>query len=100
VQFPIKALAEAGFGRDLCVQEALRVLEVRILYDLKWRNRLTIQAGVYLMGKHCNYRSRDELITRLQVYPTSTAYWKRAKSFVNGRTRMTLCPSLKSSRAT
>lgn len=51
LQFPIKALGEAGFGRDPCVQEALRVLEVRILYDLKWRNRLSIQAGVYLMGK-------------------------------------------------
>lgn len=76
------------------------MLEVRILYDLKWRNRLTIQAGVYLMGKHYDYRSSDELITLLQVFPTSTVYWKRAKSFANGRTRMTLCPSLKSSRAT
>lgn len=73
-QFPIVALAKAGFGRDPCVQEALRVLEVRILYDLKWRNRLSIQSGVYLMGKLSIHLSNNQLTVDAQVRLTSSAF--------------------------
>lgn len=50
-QFPVKPLVEAGFGRDACIQGLLRVLEVRSLFDLKWRARLSVTMGVFLMGK-------------------------------------------------
>ncbi|KAJ9096569.1 hypothetical protein QFC19_007101 [Naganishia cerealis] len=48
--FPVKPLVEAGFGKDACIQGLLRVLEVRLLYDLKWRARLSVEKGVFLMG--------------------------------------------------
>lgn len=51
LQFPVKPLVEAGFGRDACIQGLLRVLEVRSLFDLKWRARLSVPMGVFLMGK-------------------------------------------------
>jgi len=48
--FPLKDLAEAGFNKDPCFQNVARVLETRLLFDLKWKNRLEIGQGVYLMG--------------------------------------------------
>ncbi len=53
--FPLKELCEAGFNMDPCFQNVTKVLETSILTDLKWKNRLEIRQGVYLMGK-CQLR--------------------------------------------
>jgi RNA-dependent RNA polymerase len=49
----VKPLVQAGFGKDACIQGLLRVLEVRSLFDLKWRARLSVGMGVFLMGTSC-----------------------------------------------
>ncbi|KAK4684115.1 RNA-dependent RNA polymerase, partial [Tremellales sp. Uapishka_1] len=48
--FPIKKLALAGFSGDPCFGDVTKVLETRLLTDLKWKNRMEVEQGVYLMG--------------------------------------------------
>jgi RNA-dependent RNA polymerase len=49
--FPIRELTKAGFGADLCLGDVTKVLETRLLTDLKWKARLELPGGVYLMGE-------------------------------------------------
>lgn len=46
----MKDLAEHGFGSDPLLGDVLRVLETKLLTDLKWKARLEVKGGVYLMG--------------------------------------------------
>ncbi len=48
--FPSVNLAEAGFNSDACLIEVLRVVEVRLLWDLKWKARLPLEQSAFLIG--------------------------------------------------
>jgi hypothetical protein len=50
-EFPIKELALAGFHHNPMFKDACRVLETRLLANLKWKARLEIKKSVYLIGK-------------------------------------------------
>ena len=48
--FPVRTMVKYGFQRDACLQDLLKVIECRSLTDLRWRARLEIKQGVYLLG--------------------------------------------------
>ncbi|KAL1413347.1 hypothetical protein Q8F55_001106 [Vanrija albida] len=48
--FPVAHLIENGFHRNPLVQDIVRLIEVRLLQDLKWRARVNIPKSVYLIG--------------------------------------------------
>lgn len=50
-EFPVHDLAEHGFRTDPLLGDVLRVLETKLLTDLKWKARLEVKGGVYLMGE-------------------------------------------------
>jgi len=50
-QFPLAQAISTGFIEDPLVQNILRVLKCRLLSDLKWKARISIPDGAYLMGK-------------------------------------------------
>lgn len=48
--FPLRALIEAGFESNPFILDLCRLIKGRALQDLKWRNRIQIDCGVFLMG--------------------------------------------------
>lgn len=50
-QFPLSALIKAGFHRDPMILDIAEIIECRALQDLKWRARVKLQSGVYLIGQ-------------------------------------------------
>lgn len=50
LQFPIAELIESGFGEEPILQNVLNVLECRCLQDLKYRARIEIKQGAFLLG--------------------------------------------------
>lgn len=48
--YSVKPMIKNGFHKDPCFQDLLKVLECRLLYDLRWRNRIEIKKGVFLLG--------------------------------------------------
>lgn len=66
--YPMKAMLNSGFHLDPCVQEVLRVLECRGLFDLKWRARIEIQHGCYLLGipDECEVLEAGEVFCQIQ----------------------------------
>jgi RNA-dependent RNA polymerase len=77
--WPVRTMLKYGFNRDPCLQDLLRVIECRTLSDLRWRARLEIKQGVYLLGipdeleilkegeVFCQYRNPDDLDDDLKV---------------------------------
>ncbi|BEI83326.1 hypothetical protein CcaverHIS002_0311940 [Cutaneotrichosporon cavernicola] len=49
-EFPISTLLQCGFNANPFVLDLCRLIKGRALQDLKWRNRLKIDGGVFLMG--------------------------------------------------
>lgn len=50
-QFPLATLIRLGFDDNPFVLDLCRLVKGRALQDLKWRNRLQIDGGVFLMGE-------------------------------------------------
>ncbi|BEJ14161.1 hypothetical protein CspHIS471_0313350 [Cutaneotrichosporon sp. HIS471] len=49
-EFPISTLLQCGFNANPFVRDLCHLIKGRALQDLKWRNRLKIDGGVFLMG--------------------------------------------------
>ncbi|TDL27509.1 RdRP-domain-containing protein [Rickenella mellea] len=49
-QFPINTLLKHEFHREVMLRNILRCIECNILHDLKYRARIQVDEGVYLMG--------------------------------------------------
>ncbi|ORY35716.1 RNA dependent RNA polymerase-domain-containing protein [Naematelia encephala] len=71
-EFPLNQLIRAGFHADPLVLDVVEIIECRLLQDLKWRARVKIPAGVFLIGiadesgtlkaneVFCQYQESDE----------------------------------------
>jgi len=96
--WPVRAMVEYGFQRDACLQDLLKVIECRALSDLRWRARLQIQQGVYLLGipdeleilkegeVFCRYQNPDDSEEEPQVV-TGTCIICRAPALHPGDIR-------------
>lgn len=49
-EFPMVQVIDAGFARNPMIQDLARLVEARALQDLKWRARVKLDMGVYLIG--------------------------------------------------
>ncbi|ORX38450.1 RNA dependent RNA polymerase-domain-containing protein [Kockovaella imperatae] len=49
-EFPLTALVKAGFNQDPLILDIISIIECRTLQDLKWRARVRLDGGVYLIG--------------------------------------------------
>jgi RNA-dependent RNA polymerase len=77
--WPVQAMVKYGFQRDACLQDLLKAIECRSLSDLRWRARLQIKQGVYLLGipdeleilkegeVFCRYQNPDDSDEEAQV---------------------------------
>jgi RNA-dependent RNA polymerase len=96
--YPVRAMVKYGFHRDACLQDLLKVIECRTLSDLRWRARLQIKQGVYLLGipdeleilkegeVFCRYQNPDEPDEEAQVV-TGTCIICRAPALHPGDIR-------------
>jgi RNA-dependent RNA polymerase len=50
-QFPLTTLIKAGFHKDPMVLDTVEIIECRALQDLKWRARVKLPGGVFLIGQ-------------------------------------------------
>lgn len=50
-QFPLQSVVKYGFHQNVFVQDICRLIECRALQDLKWRARIKLPGGVYLIGQ-------------------------------------------------
>jgi hypothetical protein len=50
LQFPLYALIKAGFHDNPMVLDICSIIETRALQDLKWRARVQMPGGVFLIG--------------------------------------------------
>ena len=50
-QFPLMQLVKAGFHTNPLVLDIVEIIECRALQDLKWRARVKLENGVYLIGQ-------------------------------------------------
>ncbi|KIJ51513.1 hypothetical protein M422DRAFT_44041 [Sphaerobolus stellatus SS14] len=48
--FPLSKCIQQGFGDDPLVRNILQILKCRLVSDLKWKGRIKINDGAYLMG--------------------------------------------------
>lgn len=49
-EFPLVNVIDAGFARNPMVMDLCRLVQARALQDLKWRARVKLDKGVYLIG--------------------------------------------------
>lgn len=49
-EFPLVSVIDAGFARNPMIQDLVRLVQARALQDLKWRARVKLDKGVYLIG--------------------------------------------------
>lgn len=49
-QFPLNAMIKAGFHKDPLVLDIAEIIECRALQDLKWRARIKLEQGVFMIG--------------------------------------------------
>jgi hypothetical protein len=49
-QFPIKEAIQAGFTQDPVVQNISQLVKCKLLSELKWKARVEIPDGTFLMG--------------------------------------------------
>jgi len=50
LQFPIRELIQAGFNTNPLVLDIVDLIECRALQDMKWRARVKLPGGVFLIG--------------------------------------------------
>lgn len=49
-EFPLVSIIDAGFARNPMIEDLVRLVQARALQDLKWRARIKLKDGVYLIG--------------------------------------------------
>lgn len=49
-EFPLIPIIDAGFSRNPMIQDLVRLVQARALQDLKWRARVKLDKGVYMIG--------------------------------------------------
>ena len=49
-QFPLTEVIRAGFNRNPLILDMVDIVECRALQDLKWKARLEISHGVFMIG--------------------------------------------------
>ena len=59
MQFPLNALIKAGFHQNPFIRDLCDIIECRALQDLKWRARVKLDAGVFLIGTCASLRLAD-----------------------------------------
>lgn len=96
--YPVRTMVKYGFRRDACLQDLLKVIECRSLTDLRWRARLQIKQGVYLLGipdeleilkegeVFCRYQNPDQPDEEAQIV-TGTCIICRAPALHPGDIR-------------
>ncbi|WVQ80183.1 hypothetical protein IAT38_002288 [Cryptococcus sp. DSM 104549] len=80
VDFPIAQLIKAGFNKDPLVLDVTSIIECRALQDLKWRARVKLPDGVFLIGiadesgllkegeVFCQFQENDDAPPRVVVH--------------------------------
>lgn len=95
-QCPIQRLVRAGLSSNPFVSDALKLVQLVLKWELKWKARIRIDKGVFLYGKlphNPSYHMReadstlDLSFSRWQVSRTSWACLGRARSSVDTATR-------------
>ena len=51
-QFPLSSCIKAGWNTNPHILDIISIIECRTLQDLKWRARVKLQGGVFLIGEH------------------------------------------------
>jgi RNA-dependent RNA polymerase len=57
-QFPLVGVIKAGFNKNPLILDMVEIVETRALQDLKWKARLQIPGGVFLIGECTHDRRR------------------------------------------
>ena len=65
-QFPLSAMIKAGFNRDPLVLDIAEIIECRALQDLKWRARVKLDNGVFLIGWSCININAESKVLRMR----------------------------------
>jgi RNA-dependent RNA polymerase len=67
LQFPLVKVIKAGYNKNPMILDMVDIIECRALQDLKWKARLQISGGVFMIGKSVHMRL--QLLTDRQVWP-------------------------------
>lgn len=65
----LKELGAAGFNHNPFLIDVCKVLETRLLSNVKWKARIELKKGVYLMGEY----QLVTAVTHTQAWRTSLA---------------------------
>jgi RNA-dependent RNA polymerase len=68
LQFPLVKVIKAGYNKNPMILDMVDIIECRALQDLKWKARLQISGGVFMIGK--SLFGHSGLLTDGQVWPT------------------------------
>jgi hypothetical protein len=72
LQFPLTEVIRAGYNKNPLILDMIDIVECRALQDLKWKARLEISHGVFMIGKSLQRRmilpaDRQVWLTRLEL---------------------------------
>lgn len=78
-QFPLAQVVKAGFFNNPLVLDIAEIIECRALQDLKWRARVQLPSGVFLIGELAPPFHPRGLKADDQVWPTKLVCFVRAR---------------------
>lgn len=70
-EFPLVQIINAGFATNPMIRDLCRLVQARALQDLKWRARVKIDKGVYLIGvaDETGLLKEGEVFCQYQINP-------------------------------